>query len=335
MKYRASTTLAGDLIKKIAPKIGAKVIMEPQWGHVGQIVFPSGRKRYFRFSSLDINALGASEISKDKDFANFFMKGMGYPTIPGRTFFRADWARTIHSKRNIDSAYEHATALGFPVFLKPNSGSQGNGACLVHTKREFYKGMQRAFKIDRVVLVQSPVSGKDYRVVVLDNKVISAYERIPLNVSGNGKSSVVALLKAKQRDFLRVGRDTKLNFADPRIVEKLKRSGLTLRSVPKLGETIFLLDNANLSAGGDSKDVTQRMHLSFKKVAINLTKDMGLRLCGVDLMIAGDINEKAERFWILEVNSAPGLDHYARSGRTQGKIVEQMYLDVLKSMDRK
>ena len=60
---------------------------------------------------------------------------------------------------------------------------------------------------------------------------------------------------------------------------------------------------------------------------------MGLRLCGVDLMIDGDISEAPDEYWVLEINSAPGLDHYAQSGKAQQKIVEDMYLEVLKHME--
>jgi len=336
MKKKTVTPLLGQVLQKIAPRIRARVVMEPEWNIVGQIIFKNGRKRYFRYSSLDLNSLGASEIAKDKDYANFFMKRMGYPIIPGsKTFFSDAWGKAIGSpRRNIQAAYEYAKKLGFPVIVKPNSGSQGIGVCLVHGKQEFYRAMRFVFERDRVGLVQQVVQGKDYRLVVLDKKVISAYERIPLNIVGDGKSTIRNLLKEKQQKFIASSRDTSIKIDDPRITEKLKNQGLNFRSVLKKGERIFLLDNANLSTGGDSVDVTKRMHPEFRKIAVKLTKDMGLRLCGVDLMIDGDISQKPIIYWILEINSAPGLDHYARSGKAQEKIVENLYLEVLKSMER-
>jgi D-alanine-D-alanine ligase-like ATP-grasp enzyme len=96
---------------------------------------------------------------------------------------------------------------------------------------------------------------------------------------------------------------------------------------------MFLLDNANLSTGGDSIDVTSAINKKFKKIAINLTSDMGLRICGVDLMIDGDIKNIPSKYWVIEVNSAPGLDHYVTTGKAQQKIVEDMYLEILKSME--
>ncbi|MEJ0053615.1 MAG: cyanophycin synthetase [bacterium] len=323
-----------ELLLKIAPKIGAKVLIEPEWGYVGQIAFRSGRKRYFRFSSVDVNTLGASEVAKDKDFANFFMKHMGYPIVKGKTFFRDDWAETIRSKRKITAAYRYARRLGFPVIVKPNSGSQGKAVCLARTKRQFYRGMRATFEVDKVALVQIPVSGKDYRIVVLDREIISAYYRVPLSVVGNGKASVAALLKSKQKEFRRAGRDTAIRADDPRIAEKLEHQGLSFASVLRKDQKVFLLDNANLSTGGESEDVTESVHKEFRKIAVSLTRDMGLRLCGVDLMIDGDISEPPKTYWVLEVNSAPGLDHYAKSGAAQNKIVEKMYTTVLKSLDR-
>jgi D-alanine-D-alanine ligase-like ATP-grasp enzyme len=61
---------------------------------------------------------------------------------------------------------------------------------------------------------------------------------------------------------------------------------------------------------------------------------MGLRLCGVDLMIEGDISQRPGTYWVLEINSAPGLDHYAKIGKAQEQIVEDLYLEVLKHMER-
>ena len=91
---------------------------------------------------------------------------------------------------------------------------------------------------------------------------------------------------------------------------------------------IYFFDNANLSTGGDAIDVTDSFSGQLKKDVVRLTYDMGLHICGVDLMI----NEETGNWRILEINAAPGLDHYAKAGKTQAKIVEDMYLEVLKAM---
>jgi len=337
-QLKKESLVLGKLLRKIAPRIEASVFLETEWEIAGQITFKSGKKSYFRYNTLDVNPVGASDIAKDKDYASLFMRRLGYPVVPdSKTFFSKEWAQAIGaSRRTIDDAYMYAKRLGFPVVVKPNSGSQGSGVAIVHNRREFYRAMRAAFKLDRVVLVQRPVHGRDYRLVVLDNEVISAYERIPLNVVGNGKTSIQRLLQMKQRQFIAAKRGTRIKMDDPRIAEKLKRRGLTLHSVPSLGEQVFLLDNANLSSGGDAVDVTANVNIAFRELAVQLTSDMNLRLCGVDLMVDGHISGPLVpgKYWVLEVNAAPGLDHYAKTGRAQEKIVEELYLKVLRSLDR-
>jgi D-alanine-D-alanine ligase-like ATP-grasp enzyme len=258
---------------------------------------------------------------------------MGYSTIPGETFFSREHCRKIGSKKDIDAAYRYAVKLGFPVMVKPNSGSQGVGVAKVYTRRDFYRAMRFIFARDRVALVQVPVLGKEYRIVVLDEKVISAYQRIPLNIVGDGRSTVRQLLAKKQKQFVSTERDTIIRAEDDRIAENLVRAGFTMRSVLPVGQQVYLLDNANLSTGGDAVDVTKAIHPDFKKIAVNLTKDMGLRICGVDIMVSGDIAERASKYWILEINAAPGLDHYVKTGTAQRKIVEDMYREVLKALE--
>ena len=336
MKKNKESVILGRLLEKIAPSIGATVLLEPEWKIAGQITFKSGQRSYFRYNTLDLNPVGSSDIAKDKDYSNFFMKSLGYSVIPkSKTFYSQAWGDAIGSpKRNIDAAYAHAQKIGFPVVVKPNSGSQGAHVALVANKQEFYPALRRIFKSDRIALVQQCVHGKDYRVVVLDKKIVSAYERIPLNIIGNGTSTITQLLAAKQKSFRVSKRDTLINLKDPRIANKLKQQKLTLHSIIPKNERVFLLDNANLSSGGDSIDVTSTIHPDFKKLAIKLTADMGLRLCGVDLMIDGDISEKPKAYWIIEINSAPGLDHYVTIGSVQQKIVEDLYREVLQHMER-
>lgn len=322
------------ILKKIAPKIGAKVFVEPEWEIAFQIVFKNGKKGYGRHNCVDLNSLGASEIATDKGYAKFFMNKMGYPTIKGRVFYSDKWAKAIGSKDDIDKAFLYAKKVGFPLVVKPNSGSQGSNVSKVHNKTEFYIAMRRVFKKDKIALVEQYIEGRDYRVVVLDDNIISAYERTPLCIKGDGRSSINKLLLEKKIYFNKIKRDIKIDHKNKIIVDKLKRQGYTLSSILPKSKTIHLLDNANLSTGGDSVDVTEAMHKDFKKIAVNLTKDMGLRLCGVDLMIKGDIKDKPGEYFIIEVNAAPGLDHYVTTGLAQRKIVEDLYLEVLKSMEK-
>lgn len=326
------------LLIKLAPRVGAKFVVEDEWHIAGQIIYPNGVVRSMRYLTLDLNNVASADIARDKDYAKFFMKYHGYPVARSQTFFEDSWAKMLGSSRTISEAINYANKKGYPVMVKPNSKSQGTGVCVVHNDAELKNTLRKIFKIDRVALVEEYKPGHDYRVVVCDGEVISAYQRVALSVVGDGKSSILNLLKQKQRSFEKMGRDTRIDFEDIRIRLKLKKQKFSFKSILKKGEKVFLLDNANLSTGGDSVDMTDKIHKSFYKIATKLTADMGLRIAGVDIMItSGDITQDVKNceYYIIEINAAPGLDHYVTTGAKQKKIVEAMYLKILKALGKK
>ncbi|MDP9249262.1 MAG: cyanophycin synthetase [bacterium] len=326
------------LIKKLAPRAGAKIVVEPEWGIAAQIIYKNGVVRSLRMYSLDLNHIASSDIARDKDYAKFFLKKRGYPVALGQTVFSDDWARIIKSGRTASYGLKYAAKLGFPVIAKPNSKSQGSGVQKVANAKELQRALKEIFKSDRVALIERYLPGRDYRVVVLDEKIISAYERTPLSVTGDGKLSILSLLRKKQKIFILSERDTRINFNDQRIKQKIKSQGYSFKSILPKGQKIFLLDNANLSTGGDATDVTKVVHPGFARITRNITRDMGLRIAGVDIMVQkGDITRDPKNcsYYVIEINAAPGLDHYVTTGEKQRKNVEAMYLKVLKALGKK
>jgi len=179
-----------------------------------------------------------------------------------------------------------------------------------------------------VALVEQAVDLPDYRIVVLDGELISAYRRDPLTVTGDGRSTLGELLAALQNAYRSQGRDTVLRADDERIGARLHRAGRSWESVPGQGERIRLHDVSNLSAGGTATDVTDLVADRWRTLAVRIAELFNLRLCGVDLACA-DINGDAGAYAVIEVNGAPGLDHYVSVGAHQEAVVRHLYLKVL------
>ena len=94
-----------------------------------------GRRSYFRYNTLDLNPVGASDIAKDKDYAAFFMAAMGYPVVPGsrastqidglRRFARPVATSTLHIAMRND--------LGFRSLSNPTAEARGRSDAGSHS----------------------------------------------------------------------------------------------------------------------------------------------------------------------------------------------------------
>ena len=322
-----------ETLTRLAPRAGATIDLEPRFGFVGGIRFPGGRTSYFHGGMLDLNPLGSSELAADKDFSAHFLQRAGYPVIEGRPFYSRKFGRSFGPDQDIDAAYRYARSLGWPVVVKPNSRSQGRDVAKVSTRKDLYRAARTIMRRNGVLLVQRFVSGRDYRLVVLDDAVISAYERLPITVVGDGRATIRRLFVRKQREFVRTGRDTVLDADDLELALHLREQRLTWDSVLAKGRVAPLRSNANLSSGGDAVEALDTIHSGFVKLAVAITAEMGLRLCGVDLLLrTGSLADPPADYVIIEINAAPGLDNYAASGALQASRVDELYLAVLKAL---
>jgi acylphosphatase len=80
-----------------------------------------------------------------------------------------------------------------------------------------------------------------------------------------------------------------------------------LESIPKRDERIFLRRISNLSRGGESVDITDKLTPEQKDIAARAAKAIpGLVQCGVDMII----NEETGSGVILELNTRPGIGNH-------------------------
>lgn len=293
---------------------GATLEFEPEFHYVGRILFADGRVSYFRLNKFDINPHASCLTATDKTYTSFYLQRAGLRVPEGLSFFAERLNAVLQTKRTVDDACAYAAARGYPLIVKPNDMSQGTLVTRVHDEGELRAVVEEIFKLTNVAIVQPIYEGRDYRLVLLDNQLVAAYQRVPLQVVGNGQDSILRLLQQKQQAVVAAGRADVIKLDDSRMLAILKNQQLTMESVPTRGQTIRLLDNANLSTGGDAIDITAQVHESYVALARQSAQALNLRALGVDF-IAPDLTQPAANdYVILEVNAAPGLRNYAALG---------------------
>ncbi|HEX7000707.1 MAG TPA: cyanophycin synthetase [Trueperaceae bacterium] len=239
----------------------------------------------------------AVEIASDKALTKHLLWEAGVRVPDGRV---AD---------DLDAALEALLELGGPVVVKPLDGNQGKGITVgVDQPVRLLGAYQLARRYSPRVIVERQLPGRDYRVLVVGGKVVSASERRPCQVVGDGNSTVERLIEKVNSDPLRgEGHERPLTriTVDDELVERLGEVGMSLDYVPAAGQTVVLKRHANLSVGGTAIDVTDDIHPETRRACERAAQIVGLDVCGVDL-VTSDIGLPMDG-GIVEVNAAPGL----------------------------
>ncbi|GAA2704841.1 cyanophycin synthetase [Actinoplanes palleronii] len=201
--------------------------------------------------------------------------------------------------------------LGGPVVVKPRHGSQGRHVAL---------GLTTPGEVERAcrdaggdVVVERQLDGRDYRVLMVAGEMVAAAERIAAHVVGDGRSTLAELVGLTNADPRRgVGHSrvlTRLTLD----AEALRLAGREPADVPADGETVWLREGANLSTGGTSRDVTDRVHPDVTRLCQRVAALVGLDIAGIDLRlpdIAAPLpptGEDEPTAGVIEVNAVPGL----------------------------
>lgn len=202
--------------------------------------------------------------------------------------------------------------IGYPIVLKPLDGNHGRGQSINVTSWEAaVEGLVEAQKISSRVIVEKFITGYDFRILVINSKLVAAARRVPASVIGDGETSIQALIDKENQDPRRgFGHEKVLTeiHVDRSTYELLEKLGYTLETVPQKGEIVYLKSTANLSTGGTSIDVTDMVHPENITLCERISKIIGLDICGIDIM-AENLTQplKETGGCVLEVNAAPGF----------------------------
>jgi cyanophycin synthetase len=267
----------------------------------------------------------AVETACDKQATKDALESCGLPVPKGEVV------------RSMKDIFKVAENLQFPLVIKPLNGRQGQGVITnIKDKDELFNVVNCMDHHVKEFILEKYYEGHDYRLLVIDGKLVAASLRLPPFVIGNGHDSIRRLIEIENKNPLRgEGHEkpmTKIPF-NFTVTCFLEKSGLHLKSVPAKGEIVQVVGNANLSTGGQAIDVTDEVHPTIKELAETAAKVIGLDVAGIDF-ISKDISKPfdSETSAIIEVNAAPGIRMHLfpskGKSRDVGKaIVESLFKD--------
>lgn len=189
----------------------------------------------------------------------------------------------------------------FPVVIKDAQGSESNGVFSnIKNIDDALQIIQEAKNKYSHLLVQERAKGQEYRVLVLDNKVIGALNFIPPFITGDGESTTKKLIEKLQE------KTPERTPFDEHLMQLLQEQGEGIDTIPKQNKKIYLRKNACLAEGGTSTDVTEKISPEFAKILSRAAEALGLKLAGIDVFCE-DLATAEKNYQLIEVNGKPDL----------------------------
>jgi len=272
------------------------------------------KQRRIQAAECDSTSAIAESVAQDKELTKRLLEAAGVPVPKGRPVADAE------------DAWAAACELGGPIVIKPRDGHQGKGvAANVESREDVLAAYTAAHEVSPNVMVERYLSGQDYRLLVIGDRLVAAARREPPHVIGDGERSIRELVEEVNSDPQRgSGHATTLTKIrlDDIALATLAHHDLNVDSVPRRGARVLLRNNANLSTGGTATDVTDDVHQELAARVVEAAKMVGLDLCGVDVVcesVLAPLENQAGG--VIEVNAAPGLRMHLQPSFGKGRPV--------------
>lgn len=209
--------------------------------------------------------------------------------------------------------WKFARKFGFPLVIKPNVGGFSRGS---HFPITSYPHLLKAALQVKIwwpsSVVEQYLEGRNYRILVAKDGVLSVIRRYPPHVIGDGRSTIEELIDRENivREKMSLFPTMYPLAKNTQTESYLAQSGRKLNSIPEAQETVRLHHRIALAGGGvvetiDRKTIPQENIQLFEKIP-------GLfqaNLLGVDAIFSESIETsyREQEVIFLEVNSRPYL----------------------------
>ncbi|HAS00200.1 MAG: Cyanophycin synthase [Candidatus Moranbacteria bacterium GW2011_GWC2_37_73] len=260
--------------------------------------------------SITRQSFVSGQLTRCKDITHKLLLAHNLPSPQSECFYKKSFIK--------QEAEKQLNNLKYPIILKDAQGSNSRGIFpLIGNLRDAMILLEEELPHYRSMIAQEMVFGKEYRLLVLDEKVIGALEMIPPYAVGDGVSTLRKIIEEKQ-DLT----EKRTEF-DEKLIQILKEQNFTLESVMTKNEIAYIKKSSCLAEGGETRDVTDSVHPDIEKICVAASKVVGKYLVGIDVM-CDDISKKPveQSFHIIEINGKPDLYiHYNPThGRTRNVV---------------
>jgi D-alanine-D-alanine ligase len=113
--------------------------------------------------------------------SDIFSSSLGMNKFKSKTIWKSKKINTpdFMQVKNSDDFERASNCCGLPFFIKPANSGSSIGIAVINNKNDFILAFEEAYKIDKIVFVESFVVGNEYTLPIIDNKPLPIIEIKP------------------------------------------------------------------------------------------------------------------------------------------------------------
>lgn len=267
--------------------------------------------------TLPLNSAVSMKIVRNKNVCNEILTSAGVPNVPHQLIYTPAMLLTLgRTNGNRELINEFISSGGFPLLVKRNDSSRGEGVCLVHNETELERALNRFYAGDRTICL-SPYREitHEYRNIVLDNRCLLTYEKERPFVVGDGTRKLIQLIGAFVGDNHKSAGSR--DIFDESLLDELN-------NVPAKGERVVLHWRHNASIGTSYRLVNDR---ETEKIALRAVSAVNARFVSVDV-----ISSEEHGAEVIEINSSVVMSAFSASSMSHHSEALRVYSGALQAV---
>jgi len=269
--------------------------------------------RKFLGGCSNYNSLATRKSCRSKKQAREGFRANALPHAKGEVFY------------GLFAPFRFARKYGFPLVVKPNVSGFSRGS---HFPITTYGELLKAALLVKIwwpsSVIEQYLEGRNYRIVVIKDEIMSVIRRYPPFIVGDGQSTIEELIDRENEirramDLYPVIHPLAKNSATARFLAK---KDLFLTSVLRDGERVTLHNRIALASGGVVETIDKGdIHPENLPLFLKIPALFDANILGIDAIFTKGIEFPYSRQQVifLEVNSRPYLKmhDYPRFGHKE------------------
>jgi glutathione synthase/RimK-type ligase-like ATP-grasp enzyme len=278
-----------------------------------------GLARHVFGYNFELNSATAQLLAGDKAAIADLLADRGVPHVEHRLFLHPELSGYVSADGNWPAMLAYAERTGFPLVVKPNTGTGGEDVGRVDTAAALEKGVMALFQKHRAICLSPFLEiAQEYRILMLDDECQLAYSKRRPHILGDGQSTLLELIEQQ----LLAGA-----ISQQQASAAIDQHRGDLRQVPAAGQEIVVGWKHNLGEGSAPQLVAEgELRGQLIALAGAAQRAVSIRFASIDIVDA------AGSLAVLEINSGVMMEHFARRLPEGRQMAKAIYTRAIKKM---